>query len=90
MAAPILPNGTYNPKRVHGSGIPLTEYSANPLTTPSEQSHASASVPPEFLLPDGYPDVSLSPVHVETFAEGYSTFDLSSPLASTMLSKKPP
>lgn len=71
MAAPILPNGTYNPKRVHGSGIPLTEYSANPLTTPSEQSHASASVPPEFLLPDGYPDVSVGPVHVETSAEGY-------------------
>ncbi|KAL8648452.1 MAG: hypothetical protein Q9210_004980 [Variospora velana] len=56
MAAPILPNGTDNSKPIHGSGMPLTEYSASPLTTPSKQSHASASVPPEFLLPDGYPD----------------------------------
>lgn len=63
MAAPTLPNGTDNFKPIHGSGMPLTEYSAKPTTSPSDHSHASASVPPEFLLPDGYPDVRVIPTY---------------------------
>ncbi|KAL8732100.1 MAG: hypothetical protein Q9181_004078 [Wetmoreana brouardii] len=56
MAEVILPNGTDTKEPIHGSGMPLTEYSANPTSSSSEKSSASASVPPEFLLPNGYPD----------------------------------
>lgn len=58
MNASALPNGTKTASPIFGSGMPLTEYSANPTSPPPEQSQASSSVPPEFLLPDGYPDVS--------------------------------
>ncbi|KAL8699313.1 MAG: hypothetical protein Q9201_006072 [Fulgogasparrea decipioides] len=56
MAESILPNGTNTAESIHGSGMPLTEYSANPTSSSSDKSSASASVPPEFLLPNGYPD----------------------------------
>ncbi|KAI4192787.1 MAG: hypothetical protein LQ346_004155 [Caloplaca aetnensis] len=56
MNASALPNGTKTASPIFGSGMPLTEYSANPTSPPPEQSQASSSVPPEFLLPDGYPD----------------------------------
>ncbi|KAL8893378.1 MAG: hypothetical protein Q9192_005323, partial [Flavoplaca navasiana] len=56
MDAEILPNGTTTVKQLKGSGMPLTEYSASPTSAPSEKSKASASIPPEFLLPNGYPD----------------------------------
>lgn len=36
------------------NGMPLTEYSANPI---SEKTAASSSVPEAFLLSDGHPDV---------------------------------
>ena len=37
----------------------LTEYSANPSTPPGEnRARLSEVVPKDFLLPDGYPDVS--------------------------------
>lgn len=37
----------------------LTEYSANPSTPPSERrAQIGEAVPEDFLLPDGYPDVS--------------------------------
>ncbi|KAL8943003.1 MAG: hypothetical protein Q9211_001152 [Gyalolechia sp. 1 TL-2023] len=52
----VVPNGINGADTIHGSGMPLTEYSANPTSLTSEKSHASASVPPEFLLPDGFPD----------------------------------
>ncbi|KAL8934903.1 MAG: hypothetical protein Q9216_005676 [Gyalolechia sp. 2 TL-2023] len=48
-----MPNGT---EPIQGNGMPLTEYSANPTSVTSEKSDASTSVPPEFLLPDGFPD----------------------------------
>ncbi len=57
MDAEILPNGTATAKQLKGSGMPWTEYSASPTSAPSEKSKASASIPPEFLLPNGYPDV---------------------------------
>lgn len=40
-----------------GNGMPLTEYSANPSDAPNEKSNVSDSIPKEFLLPDGHPDV---------------------------------
>ncbi|KAL8750703.1 MAG: hypothetical protein Q9184_006329 [Pyrenodesmia sp. 2 TL-2023] len=56
MDASALSNGTKIAAPIHGTGMPLTEYSANPTSPPSKQPQASSSVPPEFLLPDGYPD----------------------------------
>ncbi|KAL9001905.1 MAG: hypothetical protein Q9188_005145 [Gyalolechia gomerana] len=53
MDAMAVPNGN---DPIHGNGMPFTEYSANPTSRTSEKPHASASVPPEFLLPDGFPD----------------------------------
>ncbi|KAL8726728.1 MAG: hypothetical protein Q9166_006523 [cf. Caloplaca sp. 2 TL-2023] len=53
MAAVALSNGTDTAKPPHGSGIPLTEYSASPT---SRKSAASASLPPELLRSDGFPD----------------------------------
>lgn len=53
-------NGTANHDRPQTpvGGMALTEYSAHP-STPSEDKRAriKASVPEEFLLPSGYPDV---------------------------------
>ncbi|KAL8691106.1 MAG: hypothetical protein Q9218_003599 [Villophora microphyllina] len=56
MAASNLPNGTDPVAAIDGSGMPLTEYSASPSSSPSGKSNASSCVPPEFLLPNGYPD----------------------------------
>jgi threonine dehydratase len=62
MAETVVPNGTHapeTPKPAHAS-LALTEYSANPSppsTTPRDKTRA-AGVPPDFLLPTGYPDVS--------------------------------
>lgn len=56
MATPAMPNGIDGTDTTHGSGMPLTEYSANPISLPQEQPPASASVPPDFLLPNGFPD----------------------------------
>ncbi|KAI4101730.1 MAG: hypothetical protein L6R37_004811 [Teloschistes peruensis] len=56
MAAIAMPNTPGSAKIVNGNAMPLTEYSANPSSLPSEKSDASTAVPPEFLLPDGYPD----------------------------------
>ena len=44
-----MPNGTHDP-------MSLTLYSANP-DEKCEKTPASASVPPEYLLPSGHPDV---------------------------------
>ncbi|KAL8859751.1 MAG: hypothetical protein Q9178_003866 [Gyalolechia marmorata] len=56
MAAVGLPNGTDTAKPLHGSGLPLTEYTASPTSGPLENSKPSSPIPPEFLLPDGFPD----------------------------------
>ncbi len=62
------PNGTVN--GVNGTHRPvtppnktgimsLTEYSANPQTpSPEKREKIRSVVPEDFLLPDGYPDVS--------------------------------
>ena len=39
------------------NGMPLTEYSANPTQDTPMKTSASNSIPPEYLLPDGHPDV---------------------------------
>lgn len=44
-----MPNGTHDP-------MSLTLYSANPDEN-REKTPASASIPPEYLLPSGHPDV---------------------------------
>ncbi|KAI4249455.1 MAG: hypothetical protein L6R42_008982, partial [Xanthoria sp. 1 TBL-2021] len=56
MDAQALPNGTDIARPLQGSGMPLTEYSATPLSKSEEKSKASAAIPPEFLLPNGFPD----------------------------------
>jgi hypothetical protein len=63
MADTAVPNGTHTPetpKPAHAS-LALTEYSANPSppsATPRDKTR-DAGVPPDFLLPTGYPDVSV-------------------------------
>ena len=41
------------------NGIPLTEYSANPAGDAPGKTLASSSIPPEYLLPNGHPDVNI-------------------------------
>jgi threonine dehydratase len=64
---PTMTNGSRNGVNGHASRIPslsglsLTEYSANP--TPSSDTPSSRLtdiIPPEFILPNGHPDVGLS------------------------------
>lgn len=50
MEPSTLPNGVHNK-------MPLTEYSANPISEPAEKTPASALLPEAYLLPDGHPDV---------------------------------
>ncbi|KAL8753053.1 MAG: hypothetical protein Q9199_005319 [Rusavskia elegans] len=56
MDGEALPNGTDIARPLQGSGMPLTEYSATPLSKSAAKSKASAAIPPEFLLPNGFPD----------------------------------
>ncbi|CAO1596179.1 threonine deaminase [Xanthoria calcicola] len=56
MDTQTLPNGADTAEPLQGSGLPLTEYSATPLSKSAEKSEASAAIPPEFLLPNGFPD----------------------------------
>ena len=58
---PVTPdnaNGLASPRTPRGTGLSLTEYTANP-SPPSEdqKSKAQHAVPQAFLLPNGYPDV---------------------------------
>lgn len=46
------------PKQQH-AGLALTEYSAQPSPPSSTPKAEEAKVPKEFLLPNGYPDVSI-------------------------------
>jgi hypothetical protein len=57
MAPVALPNGDLEPATPKSNGMPLTEYSAN-ISPTREKSKPSRMVPPGYLLPDGYPDVS--------------------------------
>jgi len=65
MADVVVPNGVHTPgpqtpKTVHAS-LALTEYTANPSpgsSTPRDKIRV-AGVPQEYLLPTGYPDVSV-------------------------------
>ena len=52
------------------TGMALTEYSANP-STPSEEKRARIKeiVPDEYLLPTGYPDVSITPSQLVPIAK---------------------
>lgn len=55
-------NGTNDDSRPQTpmTGMALTEYSANPSTPSAEkQARLKEIVPEEYLLPTGYPDVSL-------------------------------
>jgi hypothetical protein len=51
-------NGMGSPRTPKGTGLSLTEYTANP-SPPSEdrKSRAQSAIPEAFLLPNGYPDV---------------------------------
>jgi hypothetical protein len=51
-------NGVGSPRTPKGTGLSLTEYTANP-SPPSEdqKSRAQSAIPEAFLLPNGYPDV---------------------------------
>ncbi len=50
-------NGDKHTKKLQSNGLQLTEYAADPLS-PLNTSRSPYSLPPAFLLPDGYPDVS--------------------------------
>jgi threonine dehydratase len=69
MPRPVTPtlvedgvNGISVPGTPINSSLSMTEYAANPSppqpSTP--KSNAQAIVPPQFLLPNGYPDVFTS------------------------------
>jgi hypothetical protein len=57
-------NGTANgrPRTPSLNALSLTEYSSNPSppSAASPKSKIRAVIPPEFVLPNGYPDVCLS------------------------------
>lgn len=88
MDAETLPNGTDTAEPLHGSGMPLTEYSATPLSKSAEKSKASAAIPPEFLLPNGFPDVRFQLQSPKATADRHSIFDSYSHLESMMSSKR--
>lgn len=53
------PNGRSGLETLAPSGMALTDYSINPTTPPEDKQRQIRSVvPDEFLLPNGYPDVS--------------------------------
>lgn len=57
MAPFALPDCYDEPVAPKSNRMPLTEYSA--IISPVwEKSKPSTAVPPDYLLPDGYPDVS--------------------------------
>jgi threonine dehydratase len=56
MADSSIPDGRKSPTTPDASGLSLTEYAANPSPPELEKAPPKALVPPEFLLPNGYPD----------------------------------
>ena len=50
MDTQSLPNGD-------PTSLPLTAYSANPSQNDPPKTSASTSIPAQYLLPDGHPDV---------------------------------
>lgn len=77
MADTVTTNGVQTPetpKQQH-AGLALTEYSAQPSPPSSTPKSEEAKVPKEFLLPNGYPDVSM---HMSSktsiFLTAHSTF----------------
>lgn len=70
--------------------MPLTEYSTNPTSFPTEKTAASKLVPEAFLLPDGHPDVrsQFTEELLHALLKLFSTSVSSSHPASTMLSNK--
>lgn len=61
MEESTMSNGTHTPQTPESNGLSLTEYSANPSPPPGKtaKSTASSQVPEAYLLPDGFPDVSM-------------------------------
>ena len=55
MPSVQMVNGTSAQESTPTTGMPLTEYTANP--SPTEKTTILSSVPTEYLLQDGYPDV---------------------------------
>jgi hypothetical protein len=64
----------HTPRTPSLSGLSLTEYSANPSPPSEEKSRrASETVPEEFLLPNGHPDVRVfGPLRLPLFAVAQS------------------
>ena len=91
----VVVNGngiTSRPRTPSINTLSLTEYSMNPSppsTTP--RSKTKGVVPDEFILPNGYPDVCISPLSAHfQLIPANSTSASSSPPAFTKLSKKHP
>jgi len=84
MAPSMVLNGIH-------SGMPLTEYSAAPTSSPAEKNQASSLLPEEDLLPDGHPDVSGHSSLICKFRLTISSTSNSSYApVSTISSRKPP
>ena len=60
MAEGVAPNGIHTPPALKANGLSMTEYASNPSPSSDlSKPKASTQVPEAFLLPNGYPDVTV-------------------------------
>ena len=68
--------------------MPLTEYAADPLPADFAAGPTEYKVPQEYILANGYPDVSAQPISPGPMPDSCSIFDSSSLREFTTLSRR--
>ena len=58
LKMPIFDKAQQAESEPQTNGMPLTEYAAEPLPADLRRSSMEHRVPKDYILPDGYPDVS--------------------------------